>query len=95
MIRCGLILGDLADKNKIEANNDDINKELGKMLQKFAGQEKMVLEYYQKNPNAVQQLKGSIVEEKTVNFITAKNSIEKKKISVKDFDKMWQKMNEE
>ncbi len=95
MIRCGIILSDLAEKNKIEANNEDINKELGKILMRFPNQEKAVLDYYQKNAGAVQQLKGTIIEEKTVEFIINKPSIEKKKISVKDFDKLWQKMNDE
>ncbi len=95
MIRCGIILNDIAEKNKVEANNDDINKELGKILQKFVGQEKAVIDYYQKNPAAISQLKGSIIEEKTVDFIIEKADIDKKKISLKDFDKMWEKINEE
>ena len=95
MIRCGIILNDIAEKNKIEASTDDINKELGKILQKFAGQEKTVIDYYQKNPSAVSQLKGSIIEEKTVDFIIEKADIDKKKTSLKDFDKLWEKINEE
>lgn len=95
MIRCGIILSELAQANKIEATSDDINKELGKILARFPNQEKIVLEFYQKNPGAVQQLKGSIIEEKSVDFILAKPSVEKKKISIKDFDKLWTKMNEE
>lgn len=95
MIRCGIILSEIAQKNKIEVTNDDLNKELTKILARFPGQEKMVMEYYQKNSNAVQQLKGSLIEEKTIDFILAQNSIEKKKISVKDLDKAWQKANEE
>ena len=30
------------------------------------GQEKMVIDYYQKNPNASQSLKGSLYEEKII-----------------------------
>jgi len=95
MIRCGMILSDLAQKNKVEASNDDINKEISKIFAKFQGQEKAVMEFYQKNPNAIQQLKGSIIEEKTVDFITNQPSIDKKKTSLKDLDKLWQKANDE
>jgi trigger factor len=95
MIRCGMILSELAQKNKIEVNNDDINKELGKILARFPNQEKAVVEYYQKNPQAIQQLRGSIIEEKTIDFILAQPSLEKKKLSLKEFDKVWQKSNEE
>lgn len=95
MIRCGMILNEMAQKNKLEVTNDDINKELSKILGRFPGQEKAVLDYYQNNANAVQQLKGSIIEEKTIDFIIAQAAVEKKKISTKDLDKAWQKANEE
>lgn len=95
MIRCGMILSDLAQKHKVEVTNDDVNKELGKILARFPGQEKAAVEYYQKNPQAVQQLRGSIIEEKTIDFVLAQPSLEKKKISLKEFDKVWQKSNEE
>lgn len=95
MIRCGIILNDISTKNKIEATNDDINKELGKIFQRFGGQEKAVMEYYQKNPNAIQQLKGSVIEEKTIDFILNRDSLDKKKLSLKEFDKIWQKISEE
>jgi trigger factor len=94
MIRCGMILSDVAQKNKVEVTNDDINKELGKIVSRFQGQEKAVIEYYQKNADAVQQLRGSIIEEKTIDFIVNQPSLEKKKLSLKDFDKVWQKANE-
>ena len=90
-----MVLNESAQKNKIEATNDDINKELGKILARFPNQEKAVLEYYQKNSGAVQQLKGSIIEEKAIDFILAQDFIEKKKISIKDLDKAWQKASEE
>lgn len=95
MIRCGMILSELAQKNKIEITNDDINKEFGKIMMRFPGQEKAVMEYYQKNQGAVQQLRGSILEEKAIDFVLEKSSIDKKKMSLKDFDKTWAKSNEE
>lgn len=91
MIRCGMILSDLAQKNKIEVTNEDINKEIGKILARFPNQEKAVLDYYQKNSGAVQQLRGSIIEEKTIDFILNNQATEKKKISPKELDKLWQK----
>ena len=91
MIRCGMILSDLAQKNKIEVTNEDINKEIGKILARFPNQEKAVLDYYQKNSGAVQQLRGSIIEEKTIDFIVNNTALEKKKISPKELDKLWQK----
>ncbi len=95
MIRCGMILSELAQLNKVEVTNEDINQEIGKILTRFPNQEKAVLEYYQKNAGAVQQLKGSIIEEKTIDLILKHPSLDKKKVSLKDLDKLWQKASEE
>ncbi len=94
MIRCGMILSEFAKENKIEVTNDDINKEIGKILARYPSQEKAVLEYYQKNPNAIQQLRGSIIEEKTIDFILNGSTLTKKKVSLKELDKLWAKANE-
>lgn len=95
MVRCGIILSDLAAKNKIEITNDDINKELGKIITRFQGQEKQVIEYYQKNQGAVNQLRGAVLEDKTIDFILALPELDRKKTSLKDFDKIWKKASEE
>jgi trigger factor len=48
----------------------------------------MIAQYYQKNPEAIQSLKGQALEEKTIDFILENSPIEIKKISVKEFDKI-------
>jgi trigger factor len=88
MIRNGIILSDLSEKNKITISNDDLIKEINKKAAGFPGQEKMVAEYYQKNPSAVQGLKGQILEEKAIDFIIDNAELDIKKLSVKEFDKL-------
>lgn len=95
MIRCGMVLNEMALSNKIEVTNDDVNKEVSKILARYPGQDKQILEYYQKNPGAIQQLKGSIIEEKTIDYVLAQDFIDSKKTSLKDLDKAWKKANEE
>ncbi len=88
MIRNGIILSDLSEKNKLTITNNDLIAEINKKASQFPGQEKMVAEYYQKNPDAIQSLRGQILEEKAIDFILEKAAIEIKKISVKEFDKI-------
>ena len=47
------------------------------------GQQKQVLEYYQKNPSAAASLRGSIYEEKIINLIKQKSKQTKKIIFYK------------
>ena len=41
-----------------------LKNEIQKQIKGMPGQEKLVLDYYQKNPSASQSLKGSLYEEK-------------------------------
>jgi len=91
MIRSGMILSKISNDNKIEVSNEDINKEMQKILARFPGQDKQVMEYYQKNPEAASQLRGSIIENKTIDFIFNLKEIDSKKYSLKDMDKLYKK----
>ena len=57
------------------------------------GQEKMVLEYYQKNPSASQSLKGSIYEEKIIELIKSKIKLVTKEIDSKEAEKIISEFN--
>ncbi len=94
MIKSGIILNEIAQKNKIEVASQDIDQELQKVMQQYPGQEKMVIEYYQKNPEAIHQLRGTLIDDKTVNFIIDNVTLDKKELSIKEFDKQWKKFNE-
>ena len=56
-------------------------------------QEKMVLDYYQKNPSASQSLKGSIYEEKIITLIKSKIKLEIKNINTKEAEKIISEFN--
>jgi trigger factor len=57
------------------------------------GQEKMVLDYYQKNPSASQSLKGSIYEEKIIELIKSKIKLTTKEIESKEAEKIISEFN--
>ena len=52
------------------------------------GQEKQVLEYYQKNPSATASLRGSIYEEKIINLIKEKSNQTKKTLSINEAEQL-------
>ena len=57
------------------------------------GQEKIVLDYYQKNPSASQSLKGSLYEEKIIEFIKSKINLTTKEINTKEAEKIIVEFN--
>jgi len=52
------------------------------------GQEKMVMEFYQKNPSALASLRGTVYEEKIIDVIKSKAKPNKKEISKDEAEKI-------
>ena len=52
------------------------------------GQEKQVMEYFQKNPSATSQLRGSLYEDKIISLIKEKAKSTKKIITTEEAEKI-------
>merc|ERR1739841_268666 len=85
-IKTGLILNEFGEQNKIKVTEQEVQAEVQKQLRMMPGQEKMVMDFYQKNPSALASLRGTVYEEKILNLIKEKGKANKKEIS-KDADK--------
>ena len=87
-IKLGLLLNEYGEKNNLKVSDEEVRAEIQKQIKGMPGQEKMVLEYYQKNPSASQSLKGSIYEEKIIELIKSKIKIVTKNIDTKEAEKI-------
>ena len=87
-IKTGLILNEFGDKNNIKVHEDEIKREIQKQINTMPGQEKMVMEYYQKNPSAYASLRGGIYEDKIISLIREKAKSQKKSISTDEAEKI-------
>jgi trigger factor len=81
-VRLGLILSDVGFKNKITVTKEELSEALMKQARMFPGQEMKIYEYYQKNPQQLEDLRGPILEEKAVDLVISKATIKDKKVSV-------------
>ena len=93
-IKLGLILNEYGETNNIKVSEDEIKTEIQKQVKSMPGQEKLVFEYYQKNPSATQHLQSTLYEEKIIKFIKSKISLTKKELTVKEAEKMITQFNE-
>ena len=87
-IKIGLILNQFGEENKINVEEHEIQAEVQKQLRMMPGQEKMVMEFYQKNPSALASLRGNVYEEKIINFVKNKAKVNKKDISKVEAEKI-------
>ena len=74
-------------------SDEEVRAEIQKQIKGMPGQEKMVLEYYQKNPSASQSLKGSIYEEKIIELIKSNIKLIIKEINSKEAEKIISESN--
>ncbi len=94
-IKVGLILNAFGEENKISVQQNEIQSEIQKQLQMMPGQEKMVMDYYQKNPSATDSLRGSIYEDKIIELIKNKAKLTKKEITKIEAEKILKSAHEE
>ena len=87
-IKTGLILNEFGEQNKIQVSEQEIQAEVQKQIRMMPGQEKMVMDFYQKNPSAVASLRGTVYEEKILNLIKEKGKPNKKEISKDEAEKI-------
>ncbi len=92
-IKLGLILNEYGERNNLKVSDTEVREEIQKQIKGMPGQEKMILDYYQKNPNASQNLKSSIYEEKIINLIKSKIKLETKNINTQESEKIISDFN--
>ena len=93
-IKTGLILNAFGEKNKIKVSQEELNAEIQKQFRMMPGQEKMVKEYYEKNPGAIESLRGSVYEEKIIAELKKIAKVNKKEISKEEAEKILKEENE-
>lgn len=80
-VRLGLLLAEVGEKNKIQVAEQELGQALAERARQFPGQEKMVYEFYQKNPNAIAELRAPLFEDKVVDFIAELAKINDKTVT--------------
>ena len=68
-IRLGLLLSEIGRTNNIQVTPDEMSQALRREAARYPGQEKQVVEFFRKNPQAGENLRAPIFEEKVVDFV--------------------------
>lgn len=79
-VRLGLVLAEIGQKAEVKVTNEEVQQAMIAEARQYPGQEQQVFEFYQKNPQAVAQLRAPIYEEKVVDFIIDKAKVTDKAV---------------
>ena len=68
-VRLGLLLAEVGRVNNIEVSAEEVNQAMLQEVRKYPGQERQVMEYFQKNQQAMAGIRAPIFEDKVIDFI--------------------------
>jgi trigger factor len=94
-VRLGLLLADVGRSNSIDVTPEELNQAAMREAMRYQGQERQVLEYFSKNPEAKDQLRAPIFEEKTVDFILELAKVSEKSVTPEELLKAAREAEEE
>ena len=87
-IKVGLILNEFGEQNKIKVTEQELQAEVQKQIRMMPGQEKMVMDFYQKNQSALASLRGTVYEEKIISAIKEKAKSNNKEVTKEEAEKI-------
>ncbi len=87
-IKVGLILNEFGEKNQVKVTEQELQAEVQKQIRMMPGQEKMVMDFYQKNQSALASLRGTVYEEKILSLVKQKAKSTKKEVSKDEAEKI-------
>ncbi len=79
-VRLGLLLSEVGRQNSIDVTQEEANRAIVREAQSHPGHEREILDFYQKNPEAISRLQAPIFEDKVVDFIVALAKVTEREI---------------
>ena len=86
-VSLGLLLSEIGRENNLTVSQEDLNKGVMAEARRYPGQEQMVVDYYSKNPEAMQGLHAPLMEDKVVEFILEMAKVKDKTVSIDELTK--------
>ncbi len=86
-VKLGLLLSEVGRANNIQVPNEDLTRAVINEARRFPGQEKQVIDYYQKSAEALNQLRAPIYEDKVIDFILEMAQVSERRATPEEFRK--------
>ncbi len=87
-VKLALVLNQIGEDNNIKVSSQELQVELEKQIRMYPGQEKVIREYYQKNPSELTKLRGPLFEDKVMNLIKEKAKVKVKAVTKDELQKI-------
>ena len=72
-VKLGLLMQHIASEEKIFISEEEINKGILEYTRQHPGQEKQIMEYFEKNPSSLDTIRAPLIEQKVIDSIISKS----------------------
>ncbi len=83
-IRLGLMLSEIGRANNVQVGQEEMTRAVYQEASRYPGQEQQVLEFFRKNPQAAENLRAPLFEEKVVDFMLELAKVTERQVAPED-----------
>tara|TARA_B100000614_G_scaffold47740_1_gene40723 strand:+ start:682 stop:2079 length:1398 start_codon:yes stop_codon:yes gene_type:complete len=87
-VKLALLFNHIGEEHSIKVSSQELQSELEKQIRMYPGQEKIIKDFYQKNPVELAKLRGPLFEEKVMNLIIEKSKVKVKTVTKDELQKL-------
>ena len=87
-VKLGLLLAEIGRVNNISVTQDEMVQAIRAEAMRYPGQEQAVFEFFGKNPQAADSLRGPIFENKVIDYIVELAKVEDKEVTPEELAEM-------
>ncbi|PHI95374.1 trigger factor [Parasaccharibacter apium] len=87
-VKLGLLLAEIGRKQEIQVSQEELLSAMQQEARRYPGQEQMVFEFFTKNPQAIESLRGPILENKVVDYLIELADVTDKEVTAEELADM-------
>ena len=90
-VKLSILMQFIAKEQNISVDEKELTNGMMAYASQYPGQEKQIIEYFKKNPSAIETVRGPILEEKVMNSVISSSNIVNKKITKTEYENLEKK----
>ncbi|AGF75666.1 trigger factor [Bartonella vinsonii] len=88
-VRLGLVLSEIGIKVGVKVSEDELKAAVFDQVRQYPGQEKEIMDFFRKTPEAVANLRAPIFEEKVIDHLLSRIKVTDKEVTVEELMKEY------
>lgn len=87
-VKLGLVLADIGNRNSVTVSEEEVRRAIWQEAMRYPGHVREVLDFFQKNPQAVNSVRAPLYEDKVIDFVFGQVKTTAKTMNEDDFQKL-------